>query len=159
MTTARFVYVKVISIFFVLTLCWSIRLSAQFSFPLQEMKLTSSFGWGTHPVTGNADFHRGIDLSARFEPVYSIIPGRVSAQGFHPLLGNFIRIEQDSVEIVYGHLSASVIATGQQVSAGQLLGITGNTGRVTGPHLHLSIRFRGAFLHPLHFLRGLSGLR
>nr|WP_162988799.1 M23 family metallopeptidase [Pedobacter schmidteae] len=120
------------------------------------MKLTSGFGWRKHPVTGFSDFHKGIDLSATFEPVYSILSGRVSAQGFQPILGNFIRIEQDSLEIIYGHLSASLVVIGQQVSAGQLLGITGDSGRVTGPHLHLSVKFRGQFLHPLRFLYGLA---
>lgn len=127
-------------------------LMAQFCLPLNSITLTSGFGWRKHPVTGNRDFHRGVDLSARFEPVYAIIGGRIASKGFHPVLGNFIRLEYEGLEVVYGHLSVSIVTDGQEVQSGECLGLTGDTGRVTGPHLHLSIKFRGYSINPLRFL-------
>ncbi|WP_158542228.1 M23 family metallopeptidase [Pedobacter chinensis] len=93
-----------------------------------------------------------MDLSAKFEPVYAIIGGRVTSQGFHPVLGNFIRMEHGGFEVVYGHLSVSIVTQGQDVQTGECLGLTGDTGRATGPHLHLSIKFRGYPINPLRFL-------
>jgi len=120
------------------------------------MNLTSGFGWRKHPVTGTKDFHSGVDLSAKFEPVYAIVDGRITAQGFHPILGNFIRLESEGLEIVYGHLSVTVVTDGQIVRSGDYLGLSGQTGRVTGPHLHLTIKFRGYPINPLRFLIGLA---
>jgi murein DD-endopeptidase MepM/ murein hydrolase activator NlpD len=142
--------------FLLLLLFFPVYLPAQFCLPLNSLRLTSGFGWREHPVTGNRDFHSGVDLSARFEPVYAIVGGRITSQGFHPILGNFIRMEHEGLELVYGHLSVSVVAQGQDVRPGECLGLTGDTGRVTGPHLHLSIKFRGYPINPLRFLLGLA---
>ncbi|WP_162842750.1 M23 family metallopeptidase [Mucilaginibacter pineti] len=129
----------------------------QICLPLRTMRLTSSFGWRVHPVTGSADFHRGIDLSARSEPVYSVVDGQVSATGYDPLLGNFIRIDHSDVQTIYGHLSVILVSRGQEVAAGQVVGITGRSGRTTGEHLHFSIKFRGSYIHPLDFLSQAAG--
>ena len=146
---------ETVSLFFMLLLS-PFYLMAQFCLPLNSMNLTSGFGWRKHPVTGTKDFHSGVDLSARFEPVYAIVDGRITAQGFHPILGKFIRLESSGLEIVYGHLSVSVVADGQDVQSGDYLGLSGQTGRVTGPHLHLSTKFRGYPINPLRFLLGLA---
>lgn len=129
--------------------------SAQYCLPLSQLRLTSSYGARIHPVTGGADFHSGIDLVARFEPIYAVCDAVVSDIGYQPFLGNYIRIKTDSLEITYGHLSASLVSAAEQVYPGQLLGLSGDSGRVTGPHLHLSVSYRGRYLHPLHFLKGL----
>ncbi|RZM21600.1 MAG: M23 family metallopeptidase [Pedobacter sp.] len=145
-----------ITIFLMLLLFSPLCLMAQFCLPLNSMYLTSGFGWRKHPVTGTKDFHSGVDLSARFEPVYAIMDGRITSQGFHPILGNFIRLESEGMEVVYGHLSITIVADGQDVRSGDYLGLSGRTGRVTGPHLHLSIKFRGYPINPLRFLKGLA---
>jgi murein DD-endopeptidase MepM/ murein hydrolase activator NlpD len=59
----------------------------------------------------------------------------------------------DGVVIVYGHSSKLLVKEGQQVRAGQLLGLTGNTGFSTGPHLHFEIRVGGKPIEPLAFMR------
>lgn len=146
---------ETVSLFFMLLLS-PFYLMAQFCLPLNSTNLTSGFGWRKHPVTGTKDFHSGVDLSARFEPVYAIMDGRITAQGFHPILGKFIRLESNGLAIVYGHLSVTVVDDGQDVRSGDYLGLSGQTGRVTGPHLHLSTKFRGYPINPLRFLIGLA---
>lgn len=146
---------ETVSLFFILLLS-PFYLMAQFCLPLNSMNLTSGFGWRKHPVTGTKDFHSGVDLSARFEPVFAIVNGRITAQGFHPILGKFIRLESNGLVVVYGHLSVTVVADGQDVRSGDYLGLSGQTGRVTGPHLHLSTKFRGYPINPLRFLIGLA---
>lgn len=123
--------------------------------PMRVLQVTSTFGWRRHPVTGKADYHAGVDLSARSEPVYSILDGRVSAIGYSPILGNYIRIAHGEIQSIYGHLSFILVTAGQSVSGGYPVGITGATGRATGEHLHFSISAGGTHIHPLYFLNSL----
>lgn len=128
----------------------------KFCMPLSKMRLTSTFGWRRHPVTGKDDFHKGVDLSARSEPVFSILKGTVIETGFNPILGNFIRIDHGTVQSVYGHLSFIMVRRHQTVDVTELIGVTGSSGRVTGEHLHFSIKTADDYIHPLHFLKGLK---
>lgn len=125
------------------------------SLPLMQLRVNSSFGNRTHPVTGQSDLHKGVDLAARCDPVLSVMEGTVSSTGFNPILGSFIRIKHGEFQSIYGHLSYILVTPGDSVTAGQFIGITGSTGRVTGEHLHFSIRFKDKYLNPLHFLRSL----
>lgn len=123
------------------------------SLPLTKLHVNSPFGKRTHPVTGQADLHKGVDLAARCDPVLSIMDGTVSDTGYNPILGNYVRIAHGEFQSIYGHLSHIMVAKGETVKAGEFIGVTGSTGRVTGEHLHFSIRFRDRYLNPLHFLR------
>lgn len=123
--------------------------------PLDTYRITSRFGWRTHPVTGRPDFHNGVDLAARAQVVHAIMEGTVTATGYQPQLGNYVRIDHGSVHSIYGHLSGSVVRRGQSVAAGHPLGVTGRTGRATGEHLHFAIQRNGTYINPLKFLRTL----
>jgi murein DD-endopeptidase MepM/ murein hydrolase activator NlpD len=124
--------------------------------PLQQLRLTSGFGWRIHPITGKFQFHKGVDLAARHDTVVSILDGVISQIGYNRLIGNYILISHPGdVESLYGHLSVIAALPGEQVTAGQSIGVTGATGRVTGEHLHFSIKYRGRELSPLAFLGGL----
>ncbi|MEN5057125.1 M23 family metallopeptidase [Sphingobacterium kitahiroshimense] len=120
--------------------------------PLAEYRVTSGFGWRRHPVTGKQDFHNGIDLAFRAGIVRNIMQGTVESTGYHRNLGNYVRIDHGFVKSIYGHLSRITVSKGQPVSAGYPLGITGNTGRTTGEHLHFSIRRNGMYIDPWKFL-------
>jgi murein DD-endopeptidase MepM/ murein hydrolase activator NlpD len=130
------------------------RLHAQ-SLTLNSLRINSAFGWRTHPVTGQPAYHADIDLFARNEPVLSILDGRVKETGDDPFLGRYVRIDHGELQSIYGHLSIILVSAGDQVSAGDVIGITGNTGRTTGEHLHFAILFRGHYLPLLKFLAGL----
>lgn len=135
-----------------LTIC-----RAQVSLPLQSMKINSGFGKRTHPLTHLSDFHKGIDLHARSEPVFSFLSGTVSKIGFNPILGKFMRIDHCGLESIYGHLSLILVNAGQEVRSGELIGVTGATGRVTGEHLHFSLRIEGVYIDPILFILHLYG--
>ena len=129
------------------------------AFPLKHLKQTSGFGWRIHPITGEFQFHKGVDLAARNDTVFSIMNGVVIKIGNNPLIGNYILITHSGeVQSLYGHLSAIAVLPDEQVAAGQPIGITGTTGRVTGEHLHFSIKYHGYELSPLAFLCGLNAL-
>ncbi len=125
---------------------------AQICMPLQSLKINSRFGERIHPVTHLADFHKGVDLHARNEPVFAFLAGTVSRVGFNPILGNYVRIDHSGLESIYGHLSIILVDTGEQVRAGAPIGVTGSTGRVTGEHLHFSLRTSGIYIDPILFI-------
>ena len=123
------------------------------SLPLSSLQLTSPYGYRTHPVTGEArKFHSGIDLKARADTVFSILPGTVIASGKSKFLGNYVEIKHGDYTSIYGHLSTRFVKTDQTVSAGYPLGITGKTGRVTGEHLHFTVKYKKSYINPLIFL-------
>lgn len=121
--------------------------------PLAEYRITSGFGWRRHPVTGKQGFHNGIDLAIRAGVVRSMMQGTVESTGYHRNLGNYVCIDHGFVKSTYGHLSRVTVINGQSVSAGYPVGITGNTGRTTGEHLHFSIRRNGTYIDPWKFLQ------
>jgi len=123
--------------------------------PLAKYRITSRFGWRKHPITGKASFHKGIDLAACAQVVRSIMDGTVTATGYHRHLGNYVRIDHDAVQSIYGHLSRITVEPGQPVTAGYPLGITGRTGRATGEHLHLGIQRESTYINPWKFLQNL----
>jgi len=123
------------------------------AFPVTSFALTSPYGPRTHPVTGErSKFHYGIDLRAFYEPVYSVLDGEVVDVGYGPVIGNFVRIKSGDFILTYGHLSLALIASGQQVHAGEAVAISGESGRVTGPHLHFGVNYSGQPINPLRFL-------
>jgi murein DD-endopeptidase MepM/ murein hydrolase activator NlpD len=127
-----------------------------FSFPLKRLRLTSKFGWRVHPITGKFQFHKGVDLAARHDTVFCILNGVVSGIGYNAYIGDYIIVvHPGDVQSIYGHLSVISVLPNEQVVAGQAIGITGATGRVTGEHLHFSIKYQGMELSPLEFLGGL----
>lgn len=149
---------KTISRWLILSLLLPLVAAAQdsgISLPLDHLTLTSSYGWRIHPVTGKPDFHRGVDLAARNDPVYSIMDGTVSSTGTDPILGIFIRVDHGDIRSIYGHLSLALVQNGQPVLAGQPIGVTGSTGRATGEHLHFSIKSGHRYIHPLLFIKAL----
>lgn len=131
-----------------------LKANAQLSMPLNTMRINSGFGKRIHPVTHKMDFHRGIDLRARNEPVYSFFSGRITEVGYNQILGKFIKIEKSGLECIYGHLSILLVSKGEQVESGEVVAVTGSTGRVTGEHLHFSLKQNGTYLNPVLFIRG-----
>ena len=122
--------------------------------PLKHLSLTSPFGYRIHPITNQYRFHSGIDLRANHDTVYAVFDGTASI-GYNDILGVFITITNNDVTCVYGHLSALLIGDGTVVCT-QPIALTGATGRVTGEHLHFSIKFNGKYLDPLQFLYQLN---
>lgn len=124
--------------------------------PLRRLTLTSPFGYRVHPLTGSWQFHKGIDLAAHRDTVFCIADGMVLQTGYDPLLGIYIRVAHaDGLTSIYGHLSMPWVFTGETVMAGTAIGVSGNTGRTTGEHLHFSINYNGRPLDPLAFLKAL----
>ncbi len=115
-----------------------------YSFPCEGVKVTSRFG------PRRRRYHYGIDLGLRIgEPIKSMFDGRVRVAKRAGAYGNLVVIEHDNeLETYYAHLSKINVEVGERIKAGEVLGLGGNTGRSTGPHLHLEIRYQGAAINP-----------
>jgi murein DD-endopeptidase MepM/ murein hydrolase activator NlpD len=123
--------------------------------PLRHLAITSGYGYRVHPVTGRFCFHSGVDLQARHDTVFAVMPGRIAFVGYDPVTGVHIRLASGDFTLLYGHLSQVFVLAGDSVNSCTPLGITGSSGRVTGEHLHFSVSYRQVPVNPLHFLRGL----
>ncbi|NHA03250.1 M23 family metallopeptidase [Mucilaginibacter sp. HC2] len=120
--------------------------------PLKHLKINSDFGYRIHPVTGKYALHAGADFKARRDTVYAILNGVVKSTGYDDGLGINIRLGHGNVESIYGHLSRVLVGAQDSVTAGEPIGITGATGRVTGEHLHFSICYKYKYINPIKFL-------
>ena len=118
------------------------------SLPLKRIKVTSSFGIRRDPFTGKLRMHNGIDLYARNDEVYAMFSGMVKMVGDDNRSGKYVILQHDGLTVIYCHLSKVTVKEKTPVLAGDVVGITGNTGRSTGEHLHLSCKIKGESLNP-----------
>ena len=116
--------------------------------------LSSSVGRRIDPITGGADFHQGLDISADAgSPVYATADGTVILAGREGAYGNLVVIDHGyGLETRYGHLSKYEVKNGERIARGHVVGRVGATGRATGPHLHYEVRVNGRLLNPLQLL-------
>lgn len=124
--------------------------------PLEDIALTSKFGYRFHPILKERKFHGGIDLAAHRSVVFAVLKGYVQAAGFSTTLGNFVCLNHGQVTTTYGHLAYIAVKPGQLISAGESIGISGHTGRATGEHLHFMVKYQGEYLDPWAFLQLLA---
>ncbi len=123
------------------------------SYPLRSIVITSPFGYRRDPFTGKRTFHNGIDLRANYEPVYSMLPGRVIKVSKDKRSGIYVTLQHGNFTVSYSHLSNTIVRKGDYLVAGQPVGISGSTGRSTGPHLHITIMLKEGFFNPSQFFK------
>lgn len=115
---------------------------------------TSDFGWRDSPFTGLKDFHKGIDISnQQGTPVIATADGTVSFAGHQNYLGNVVMIHHGhGLTSCYGHLQKILKEEGDRVRRGEKIGLLGNTGRSTGPHLHYEVHLNGTPIDPKKYI-------
>lgn len=118
-------------------------------------RITSPYGYRDDPITsGEDEFHVGVDLSAEIgTPVLSFAAGTVDFIGESSGYGLYIQIDHgNGITTFYCHCSQLCVQKGMQVSAGQMIAKTGDTGNTTGPHLHMEMRRHGILLNPEYYI-------
>lgn len=117
--------------------------------------VNSPFGPRLSPWTGEPEFHVGVDLAANLgTPVKATAAGVVRFTGTSGGYGVSVFLDHGAgVESRYGHLQKIGVTRGQRVERGQLIGLTGNTGRSTGPHLHYEVLVNGRPVDPRRLAR------
>jgi len=120
--------------------------------------IRSDYGKRIHPVTGKRSFHEGIDLAAiKGSDVQVAGPGVVVRAGAAGTYGNIVVVDHGGgLETRYAHLESISVHVGQQLASGEILGKVGDTGRVTGPHLHFEVRRGGKAVDPKREIAGLG---
>lgn len=129
-------------------------LSAGMFFSPLNSSEPSPVPWG-RPINGRLTqsfhaHHNGLDFGAPVgTPVRSTMDGRVVYAGWNDQgYGNLVIVENGPYRTYYAHLSSIPVSVGQQVSAGTVIGLSGNTGNSTGPHLHYEIRINQKAIDP-----------
>ncbi len=114
----------------------------------------SSFGRRSDPFSGESAVHAGLDLSASVgTPVKVTADGVVQTATWVSRYGRLVVVDHGrGVQTYYGHLSQFLVVPGQEVRRGEVIALSGATGRVTGPHLHYEIRMRGTPVNPYNYL-------
>ena len=129
------------------------------SYPLEQIHVTSPYGKRKDPFTGKASHHCGIDLKARNEEVKAMFDGYVESIGQDSRSGRYIVLRHGNYLISYCHLSQVSVREGEELLAGDVVGITGNTGRSTGEHLHITCRLNGERIDPYIVLLEIRKIR
>ena len=116
--------------------------------------LTSGFGYRRSPFGRRAQFHRGMDISNdRNSPIAAAAPGRVIRAFYNGGYGRFVEIDHGyGITTRYAHLNRIKVREGEEVQRGQVIGLMGRTGRVTGTHLHFEVRIDGHAVDPMDYL-------
>jgi murein DD-endopeptidase MepM/ murein hydrolase activator NlpD len=113
--------------------------------------ISSAFGWRQDPISGAARFHQGVDIAVAYgRDVRAAGSGTVVFSGTQNGYGNTVVIEHGSGRTTrYAHLSEQFVQAGNVVSAGQVVGRSGDSGRATGPHLHFEMLVDGRPVDPI----------
>jgi murein DD-endopeptidase MepM/ murein hydrolase activator NlpD len=127
-----------------------------FALPVPVASLSSPFGVRIDPIAGTVAFHAGLDFGAALRtPIRAAAAGRVVIAGDCGGYGNCVVIDHGrALATLYGHQSQVQVRVGDEVAAGQVIGLVGATGISTGPHLHFEVRLRGAPIDPVPTLTG-----
>ncbi len=126
------------------------------SYPLKRITVTSPYGYRTDPFSKKRSRHNGIDLRAKGEEAYAMLSGVVGRVGQDKRSGKFVTLRHGGYTVSYCHLSQVLVRQGTSVMPGEVIAITGNTGRSTGPHLHLTCKYKNHCVDPdilLQFIR------
>ncbi len=123
-------------------------------------KISSPIGGRVSPGGIGSTNHKGVDICnvGYTSSVFAVKSGKViltNTSGWGGGYGNYVVIDHGGgLTTLYAHMSSVSVSEGQTVSQGTVIGITGNTGASTGPHLHYEVRINGVYQNPLDYLSG-----
>ncbi|HDT8481115.1 TPA: phage tail tape measure protein [Staphylococcus pseudintermedius] len=124
---------------------------------LDPDKINYHFGHtAAYTAATGRPFHEGVDFPFVYQTVRTPMGGRVARQSFMPGgYGNWVKVISGAMELIFAHLKnfSKTPASGKNVKPGDVIGLTGNTGFSTGPHLHFGIRKNGKDIDPEPILR------
>ena len=116
--------------------------------------VSSEFGWRPQPIPGASSNHKGMDFAAPTgTPIYAASSGRVVSASYSGNAGNLIIIDHgNGLQTYYMHCHKMFVRSGETVSKGQNIGLVGNTGNSSGPHLHFQVMSGGTPVNPRNYL-------
>lgn len=117
-------------------------------------RMASGFGYRIHPIYKTTRMHEGMDFTAPVgTEIYATGNGTVKVRDYNPRgYGNHVIISHGfGYETLYGHMSKINVRPGQKVKRGDVIGVVGNTGTSTAPHLHYEVIKQGVKINPINF--------
>ncbi len=125
-----------------------------FANPAPGREITSRFGNRPDPFFGGLAMHAGIDFRSPVGgEIHATGSGKVVNAGPSGGYGNMVEIDHGlGFSTRFGHMSKILVKVGDEISAGDVIGYSGNTGRSTGPHIHYEVRRNGEAVDPMQFL-------
>ncbi len=116
--------------------------------------LRSSFGGRNDPFSGEGAFHTGIDLAVPVgTPVRVTADGVIATAGWSGDYGRLVVVDHgNGLQTYYAHLSQALVVPGQEVRRGEVIALSGGSGRATGPHIHYEVRLGGTPVNPYKYL-------
>ena len=116
--------------------------------------VTSEFGYRRDPFTGQTKGHSGMDLAVPTgTSIRAALPGTVTISQYSSSYGYYVMIDHGGgLSTLYAHNSKLLVTVGQTVNAGDIVSLSGSTGRSTGPHLHFEVRVNGERTNPRSYL-------
>ena len=136
----------------------NIQVASGFIKPISG-RITSPFGWRTHPIFNTRSFHSGVDIGGpNYGEIHASNSGKVIYSGWYGGYGKVVIVEHGvyggkPVSTLYAHMSTIKVANGQKVTKGQILGYEGTTGYSTGPHCHFEVRVNGQPSNPRSYVQ------
>ena len=121
-------------------------------------RITSPFGYRTHPIFNTRSFHSGVDIGGQnYGAIHASNSGKVIYSGWYGGYGKVVIVEHGMyngkpISTLYAHMSTIKVANGQQVTKGQVIGFEGTTGYSTGPHCHFEVRVNGQPSNPASYV-------
>lgn len=116
--------------------------------PLRHISVTSPYGYRRDPFTKRKALHNGLDLKANYEPAYAMMHGEVIKVSNDKRSGLYVTLRHGDFTVSYCHLFQTLVTQGTHVRPGTIIALTGNSGRSTGPHLHLTLKKDGKNINP-----------
>ena len=129
------------------------------SYPLKEIIVTSLYGLRKDPFTGKRSRHNGLDLLAKNEEVYAMMHGEVVKVGSDRRSGNYVILRHGDYTVSYCHLAKALVQKGVKVMPGEVVAVSGRTGRATGFHLHITVRYRKRYVNPHVLLEAIKEIK
>lgn len=117
--------------------------------------ITSLFGKRKDPVNGKRGFHTGLDIRGkRGQKIYATADGVVEKAFRNGGYGNYVRINHgNGYKTIFAHMQKYKVRKGDHIERGQLVGLVGNTGRSTGPHLHYEVLLKNKPVNPYNLIK------
>ena len=111
--------------------------------------VTSEYGYRKDPITHQRRFHRGLDIANKAgTPVYSPWHGKVIRVSRSRRAGRVVVVQSGKLQFVFMHLLKATVSRGDRLQNGEQIGLLGSSGRATGPHVHLEMRYKGKLQNP-----------
>lgn len=117
--------------------------------------ISSPFGYRSNPFSGLRTYHAAIDIVVSLgTKVKATCDGKVADTGYNSVFGNYVILKHSGgYQSLYAHLSQILVREGASVAQGAIVGLSGNTGQSTGPHLHFSIFKNGQAVDPRKYVK------